>query len=134
MNKDLKNKVYNVPEHILNNFNNIIKKYDGDKTVSGYRRALNILSDKKVTYMQLKRYKNFFDKCDDKKSIEYILNGGEVFKRWVNNTLEKDRDITHNSKKVKSIFSSENAFIKSHDKGNKIYNGLPKIGSESLKI
>ena len=54
MNKDLKSRVFNVPQDILDKINHTIVGLNG-QNVRGIQRAKKILQDKTVKYGQLKR-------------------------------------------------------------------------------
>ena len=65
----------------------------------------------------MKRIKNFFDVYEgDETDSEYVLNGGERMKNWVNNALKIAREAIYNVKKAKQRGGMENAFIKPHEK------------------
>jgi hypothetical protein len=55
----------------------------------GYERAKGILVEKSITYKQMKRIKNWFDKFEGEwDDPEFKLNGGKTMMNWVNNTLD----------------------------------------------
>ena len=49
MNKDLKNRVFNIPQNILDKINHTIKSLGGQH-VHGVQRAKKLLTDKTVKY------------------------------------------------------------------------------------
>lgn len=117
-NKELKNRIFPLGKEIKKHLINTINTYDGDKTVDGYKRLNNILSMKNgISYNEMKRIKNFFDNYQGTdKSFEFILNGGEPMKLWVNNTLNTATKAIHDFKQSKKDAGIENAFIKTHEK------------------
>jgi glutathionylspermidine synthase len=54
MNKDLKDRVFDIPQDVLNKINHTVVGLNGSN-VHGVMRAKKLLTDKKVTYGQLKR-------------------------------------------------------------------------------
>lgn len=101
MNKDLKDRVFDVPQDILKTINHTITGLNG-KNVRGIQRAKKLLSDKKVKYGQLKRIihdiKNI-DKIKDK--LKYDLCGGELMEKWAIQFLKGERDLISNRKDSK---------------------------------
>jgi len=101
MNKDLKDRVFDIPQDILKTINHTITGLNG-KNVRGIQRAKKLLSDKKVKYGQLKRIihdiKNI-DKIKDK--LKYDLCGGELMEKWAIQFLKGERDLISNRKDSK---------------------------------
>ena len=54
MNKDLKDRIFNIPQNVLDKINHTVTGLNG-QNVHGVMRAKKLLSDKTVTYGQLKR-------------------------------------------------------------------------------
>ena len=116
-NNELKHRVFPLPDGVRKFLQNTLDNYKGDKTVDGYKRLNNILNMQTISYHELKRIKNFFDHYNGSdKSAEYILNGGEPMKTWVNNTLYTATKAIHDFKQAKKDAGISNAFIKSHSK------------------
>lgn len=116
-NKELKNRVFPIPDGVRKILQQTLDNYNGDKTVDGYKRLNNLLSSENITYQELKRIKNFFDNYNGTdKSAEYILNGGEPMKNWVNNTLYTATKAVHDFKQAKKEAGINNSFIKTHEK------------------
>jgi 8-oxo-dGTP diphosphatase len=105
MNSTLYNNTYTVPENILEYISNRLKEYSNIEC-SGKKKANFILNEKKISYQNLKRYKNFFDyqtkkdynlNSDDtsindvSEKYEYELSGGDLMRKFVDETLEKER-------------------------------------------
>jgi len=116
-NNELKNRVFPIPDGVRKILQQTLDNYNGDKTIDGYKRLNNLLSSDNITYQEMKRIKNFFDnyKGTDE-SAEYILNGGEPMKNWVNNTLYTATKSVHDFKQAKKDAGINNAFIKPHEK------------------
>jgi hypothetical protein len=98
MNKELKGRVFDIPQHILDKINHIIIGLNGEHT-DGLNRAKRLLLDKSVKYGQLKRIIHDFqniDKINDR--IKYDLYGGEEMERWALQFLKGERDLISNRK------------------------------------
>ena len=116
-NNELKHRVFPLPDGVRKFLQNTLDNYKGDKTVDGYKRLNNILNMQSISYHELKRIKNFFDHYNGSdKSTEFILNGGEPMKTWVNNTLYTATKAIHDFKQAKKDAGISNAFIRSHSK------------------
>lgn len=116
-NNELKNRTFPLPDGVRKILQNTLVNYKGDKTVDGYKRLNNILNMQTISYHELKRIKNFFDHYSGSdKSAEFILNGGEPMKTWVNNTLYTATKAVRDFKQAKKDAGVDNAFIKSHSK------------------
>ena len=119
-NKQLQGKTYQVPDKVFNKINQGIKMVDiSDKHTKGYKRANDIISDRKVSYSQMNRLKNYFDNYEgDGNDDEFKLIGGKVTQKWVDNSLSKDTEDIKRYKKSKMDGGMENQFIKPHEKDN----------------
>ncbi len=116
-NSELKNKVFPIPDGVRDLLQQTLNNYNGDKTIDGYKRLNNLLSMDGISYREMKRIKNFFDNYGGTdKSAEFILNGGEPMKNWVNATLNQATKAVHDFKQAKKDAGVSNAFIKSHEK------------------
>ena len=116
-NNDLKNRTFPLPDGVRKILQKTLDNYNGDKTVDGYKRLNNILNMQTISYHELKRIKNFFDHYNGShKSSEYILNGGDPMKTWVNNTLYTATKAIRDFKQAKKDAGISNAFIRSHSK------------------
>lgn len=116
-NKELKNRKFPIPKGIKKMLVSTFENYNGDKTIDGYKRLNNLIQTDAVSYLEMKRLKNFFDHyTGTNKSMEYILNGGDNMKMWVNNTLNTATKAVHDFKQAKKDAGISNAFIKSHEK------------------
>ena len=117
-NSELKHRVFPLSKGIKKHLIDTLRNYRGDKTIEGYKRLNNLLSmTNGISYSEMKRLKNFFDNYQGTdKSVEFLLNGGEPMKLWVNNTLYTATKAIHDFKQAKKDAGISNAFIKSHEK------------------
>jgi hypothetical protein len=124
MNKELKNRVFDLPQNILDKINHTITGLNGQH-VHGVQRAQKLLSDKKVKYGQLKRIIHDFqnlDKNTDK--LKYDLYGGDLMNNWSKQHLQGERDLIQNKKEGRKQADDiggmtgerKNSFLKSHSK------------------
>jgi hypothetical protein len=98
MNKELKGRVFDVPQNILDKINHTIVSLNGEHA-RGIDRAKKILNDKKVKYGQLKSIIHdlkTMDKSQDK--LKYDLCGGDLMEKWANQHLQGERDLVSNIK------------------------------------
>jgi len=138
-NKDLYGNKYTIPNDVIKSINNEISRNKNNKTLKGYKRAQNIVSDKYMTYSMLKRMKNFFDGFKGgKDNPEYLINGGDKMKTWVNNTLTKSRGDVNREKRTKSDAGMKNQFKKTHTKDRENKNvtkvNVPRAQNNSRQI
>ena len=116
-NSDLKNKVFPIPDGVRKILQATLNNYNGDKTIEGYKRLNNLLSMENISYREMKRIKNFFDNYNGTdESAEFILNGGDAMKTWVNDVLNIATKTVHDEKQAKKDAGINNAFIKPHEK------------------
>lgn len=98
MNKELKSRVFDIPQHILNKINHTIVGLNGEHA-QGLNRAKKLLSDKKVKYGQLKRIIHDFQNLDKiKDKLRYDLYGGQEMETWAKQYLKGERDLISNRK------------------------------------
>lgn len=122
MNSDLKDRVYNVPQNILDSINKSVLALNGEYA-DGVERAKKILNDKKVTYGQLKRIIHDI-KGMDKESLRYNLCGGELMEKWSNQFLNGERTQVKNNKRMTKISTEiggidrKNPYLDKHEKKN----------------
>jgi len=119
-NSSLQDKYFNVPDKVFNKVNQALKMViTNDDHAKGVKRAKDIVSDRKVSYAQMKRLKNYFDSYEgDGSDSEYKLIGGKITRLWVDKTLGSNRDSIKQSKKAKMDAGLENQFIRTHEKDN----------------
>lgn len=88
-----------------------------NKRTDGYKRNIELQSQRTISYPQLKRILNFFDNFTGKNTdVPFILNGGQKMKNWVENELRRMREGIYLPKKNKSNTGMQNQFIKQHQK------------------
>ena len=149
MNKDLKDRIFNIPQNVLDKINHTVVGLNG-QNVHGVMRAKKLLTDKKVTYGQLKRIIHDIinmDKVADR--VRYDLAGGDLMDTWSKQYLQGERDLIQNRKEGRKqaddISSTtgerKNSFLKKHTKrfGFKVPTNLVKSNSDlnsvsSLKV
>jgi nitrous oxide reductase len=144
MNKDLKNRIFDIPQNVLDKINHTVTGLNGNHK-DGLNRAKKLLIDKKVTYGQLKRIIHdlkTMDKIKDK--LKYDLSGGDVMERWSNQMLKGERDLISNNKdsrkradEIGSITGErKNSHLKKHTKkfGYKFPTNLIKSNSHKSTI
>lgn len=126
MNKELKSRIFNIPQNILDKINHTIVGLEG-KGVKGSERAKKLLTDKTVKYGQLKRIMHDLqniDKINDK--LRYDLYGGDLMFNWSKQYLKGERDLISNRKdsrkRADNITSMtgerKNSHLKKHTKKN----------------
>jgi len=144
MNKELKDRVFDVPQDILNLINHTITGLQ-DKNTHGVQRAQNILNDKKVTYGQLKRIIHDLQGIDKIKDISrYNLYGGQLMDNWSKKHLQGERDLISNRKEGRKDADEmaaitgerKNSYLKKHTKkfGFTVPTNLIKSNSHKSSI
>lgn len=103
-NKKLENKTFVIPDHVI-------------KTVKpGTMRSDFVIRRKDdFSYYNMKRLKNFFDTKRDKDPKTYNALG-EDLRKWLERTLNINRDSMYKGKKIKSDIGMLNVFKKAHNK------------------
>lgn len=130
-NSDLKNRMFPIPKGVYKHLKKTLSNYNGDMGVDGYKRLNNLINMGKISYQEMKRLKNYFDTYQgDINSTEYLLNGGDELKTWVNNTLNTAIKSIHDYKQAKKDAGISNAFIKSHNKDRQTHNSLKPTQSK----
>ena len=124
MNKDLKNRVFEIPHDILSKINHTILGLNGQH-MHGLDRAKKLVADKQVKYGQLKRMIHDLQNIDKVRDrSKYDLMGGELMDRWAKSFLDGERDMVYNKKEGRkdademSAMTGErkNSFLKKHKK------------------
>ena len=90
-----------------------------------------VTGNQTISYSMLKKQKNFFDYHDEKHPY-YEKRGGEKMKEFIESTLRGQRGRVKKSAELKSEFTPENGFKKTHNKDRQTKNvtkvgGLPKV-------
>lgn len=144
MNKDLKSRVFDIPQNILDKINHTIVGLNGEN-VRGIQRAKKLLQDKSVKYGQLKRIIHDIQNMDKiKDRVKYDLCGGDLMEKWSKQFLQGERDLISgkkDSKKRADEISSitgerKNSHLKKHTKrfSFKIPTNLIKSNSHKSSI
>ena len=146
-NLEKKDKQYAVPQHVIEEIEKNLSKIG--KTYSTVRqKAENIVTNKFLTYENLKRVKGIFDNIDEvdldleskqrerhrqQNKIDFMVMGGNKMKNWVESQLKELRNTIQRSKKVKSNFAGfKNQFRSEHTKSFVKAPQLPKIKNTIL--
>lgn len=74
-----------------------------------------------ISYSMLKKLKNFFDYTDNTHP-HYNNKGGEKMKTFINASLGDQRNRVIRSSDIKSKFTTNNGFKKTHNKNNQTKN------------
>lgn len=114
-NSDLTKKHWKIPQKYVKKLAFTLKNYKGNKKAKGYVRLKNLVTNKSISYENLKFIKNLLEKYKDDEQT-YELNGGKSFEMWINNTLNTARKGIENKKKVKRDSGMSNSYIKNHEK------------------
>jgi hypothetical protein len=117
-NSKLQDKYFKVPDNVFNIIKRMLTQINStDGQAKGLKRANDMVSDRKISYSQMKRLKNYFDSYEgDGNDDEYKLIGGKATRIWVDKTLGHDRDSIKHGKKVRKDAGEQNQFIKTHTK------------------
>ena len=140
MNKELKHRIFDIPQNILDKINHTVVGLNGEH-VNGIQRAKKLLNDKKVKYGQLKRIIHDIQNMDKiNNRIRYDLSGGELMERWAKQFLQGERDLISNRKDSRKRADDiggltgdrKNSHLKKHTKrfGFKIPLNLVKSNSD----
>lgn len=141
MNNELKKRIFDIPQDILNKINHTVIGLQG-KNVFGALRAKTLLNDKKVKYGQLKRIIHDIKTMDKVKDrLRYDLYGGELMERWANQYLQGERDLVSNRKdsrkradEIGAITGErKNSHLKSHSKKPDFLPPINLVKSNSQK-
>lgn len=126
-NSALKGRVFPLPKGIRKHLLQTLENYTGDKTVDGFKRLNNILSmENGIEYSEMKRIKNFFDSYKGPtESVEYLLNGGDAMRLWVDNTLGTATKSIRDYKQAMKDAGRKNMFIRHHEKDRQRKSGKP---------
>jgi hypothetical protein len=144
MNKELKGRIFDVPQDILDKINHTIAGLNGEN-VRGIQRAKKLLIDKKVKYGQLKRIIHDIQNMDKiNERVKYDLCGGDLMEKWASKFLQGERDLISNRKDSKMKTDDmigmtgerKNSHLKSHKKrfSFKVPTNLVKSNSHKTSI
>ena len=141
MNKELKDRVFKLPQDVLNQINHTVGGLMG-KHADGLMRAKKLLSDKTVTYGQLKRIIHdlqTIDKVNDR--TKYNLAGGDLMNTWSKQYLQGERNSVSNAKDSRKRADDiggisgmrKNSHLSSHSKKQKMTSPVNTLKSNSDK-
>lgn len=98
MNSDLKDRVYDIPNDVIEKINQTLANAAGND-LHGIKRAKTLCSEKKVTYGQLKRIIHDIKTLDkNTEQARYNLYGGELMEKWANTFLDGERQLVKDKK------------------------------------
>lgn len=104
-NSDLRGKIFPIFDGLKKHLQKTLSDYEkknGDKNNNGYDRLVWICSQDGISAEEMKRIKNFFDNyLGTPESDDFILNGGQEMKDWVNRMLKMATDTIKNEKEAK---------------------------------
>jgi len=145
-NTNLTGTYYKVPENIISEITNTLKSCE--EGYPGKKKAEFLVREKKLSYENLRRYKNFFDNYNRSKydlgendtlselnpEMDYKLRGGKLMRDFVENKLKEITEKIKNSKQIKRDYAGlDNQFKKEKEHSNlKINTDNNFIKSESL--
>jgi hypothetical protein len=141
MNKDLKHRIFDIPQNILDKINHTVMGLNGIH-VQGIQRAKRLIADKKVKYGQLKRIIHDLQNMDiGSERQKYDLAGGDLMKNWGIKFLDGERDLILNRKEGRKNADSmsamtgerKNSFLKKHSKKPDFLPPLNMMKSNSHK-
>jgi hypothetical protein len=124
MNKDLKLRIFDIPQNVLDKINHTVISLNGEH-FHGLNRAKKLLQDKKVKYGQLKRIIHDLQNIDKiNNRTRYDLCGGELMEKWSQQHLKGERDMVSNKKDGRKQADDiggitgerKNSHLKSHSK------------------
>jgi hypothetical protein len=144
MNKELKSRIFDIPQNILDKINHTVVGLNGEH-VNGIQRAKKLLNDKKVKYGQLKRIIHDLQNMDKiNNKVKYDLAGGDLMEKWAKQFLQGERDLISNRKDGRKQADEiggltgerKNSHLKKHTKrfGFKIPVNLVKSNSDLNSI
>ncbi len=144
MNSDLKDRVYDIPEEVIQKINQTLAGTDGNDA-HGIKRAKTLCSEKKVTYGQLKRIIHDIKNLDkNTEQARYNLYGGELMEKWANTFLDGERQLVRSKKLASHNINNntgmnglrKNPFRKEGERkdSNKTYVNLLKSNSEENSV
>jgi hypothetical protein len=144
MNKELKSRIFDIPQNILDKINHTVVGLNGEH-VNGIQRAKKLLNDKKVKYGQLKRIIHDLQNMDKiNNKVKYDLAGGDLMEKWAKQFLQGERDLISNRKDGRKQADEiggltgerKNSHLKKHTKrfGFKIPTNLVKSNSDLNSI
>lgn len=111
MNSKLVNNSYKIPDEILEFITQTLNQLNGNY-VYGVDRAKKLLTDKTVTYGQLKKIIHELSHKIEPNSTQYNLCGGDLMKEWSRRFLDGERSLVKNKKDSKINTDNETSNIR----------------------
>jgi hypothetical protein len=145
MNKELQNRVFDIPVDILRQINHAMAGLNG-QYLHGIERAKNLTTDKTVTYKQLKKIIHEIGRMDKvRDKVKYELCGGKLMETWASQFLKGERDLVRNRKEGRKRADNitdmtgerKNSYLKKHTKSDlsfSIPTNLVKSNSHKTSI
>lgn len=135
MNSQLYNNIAVIPDTLIKHLTDSFSSVNANSNTEGYNRNQELRQSKKVTYQQIKRIKNWFDKYSgDKKDAPFILNGGDRMKEWCDYVLKSWRSEVEGGKKTKADTGMQNQYLKPHEKNSFNLNDKHKSTADELSV
>ena len=115
MNNNLYNKIIELPKEIVEYLQSCFDHIPtSDPSIEGHKRNEELRNSGYVTYQQLGRIKNWFDKYDgDGTDAPYILNGADYMKNWVESKIQDLRKQDNSSNEIEQEFVPDKIDINS---------------------
>lgn len=115
MNSNLYNKTIELPKEIMEYLQTCFDHIpNSDTSIEGHKRNEELRNSGYVTYQQLGRIKNWFDKYDgDGTDAPYILNGADYMKNWVESKIQDLRKQDSSSNEIEQEFVPDKIDINS---------------------
>lgn len=141
MNKDLKDRIFDVPENVLEKISKTVMRLNGQYT-HGKDRAEKLLKDRKVKYGQLKKIIHELQNMDKvKEKLKFELAGGDLMLNWAKTFLDGERDLVSNRKDSRKRADEiggltgerKNSHLKKHSKKPDFLPPLNLVKSNSHK-
>jgi len=118
-NKALENRVYKIPDKIVNRIEQMLNKINpSDDQARGLQRAKSMVKTRRLTYLQMNQLKHYFENYQgDGNDDEYKLLGGDLTKKWIpKSDLEQEKDSEAKIKDAQMKAGIKNTHIKPHEK------------------
>ena len=106
MNKNLYNKVIELPEEITTHLSKSFEAIpDSNANVEGHNRNQELRDTGSVTYQQLQRIDNWFRSYQGKKEdAPYILNGGDYMRNWTSQKIKELQNGDQSGQQVRTDY------------------------------
>jgi hypothetical protein len=135
-NSKLEHTIHELPENIIDHLKKTLYFYNSKSHVDGYKRSKNLIETGQIGYKALERLKHEFDNVlsEEETPLEYVLNGGEAMKIWVNNKLNALRNGIETTKIAKTNAGIGNQYRDENGSMTNIMPNIPRLpGGEGNK-